>query len=40
MITVVISVAVVLAVLVADVPGAFTAWATELGNCVADAVTC
>jgi Flp pilus assembly pilin Flp len=40
MITVVISVAVVLATLLADLPGALNVWATDLGSCVADSATC
>ncbi len=40
LITVVISVTIVLAALVADIPGAFNAWATDLGSCVADWATC
>ncbi len=40
MVTMFISVAVVLAALVANVPGAFGAWATDLGSCVADSATC
>ncbi len=40
MVTVVISVAVVLATLLADLPGALNVWATDLGSCVADGATC
>ncbi len=40
MVSTFISVAIVLAALIANVPGAFGVWATDVASCVADVATC
>lgn len=40
MITLFVSVAIVAAVVLVNLPGAFGAWATDVANCVADPGTC